>query len=262
MNVTIGETKYRIIKELGSGCHSIAYLIHDDKDSPYTLKVNKRDHHKNILQKEFQTLQKLNHKSLPKVYQINNIIYKGNLKKGMVMEYIEGVNIYDFIFEEDECKIIIKQLIEVVKYLLKNNIYHGDIKADNIMYNLNTTKMTLLDFSLAKDSSKLIPKKKITSEETYRAAEVYLEDYDAEKALVFSIAILIADMFFEPVDELFKSRQDIENGNILFPKDIPVKMKDMLIKMTHFDPKDRITIEHLEKDAWFKLTNGNKKIKN
>jgi serine/threonine protein kinase len=67
----------------------------------------------------------------------------------LVMEYIEGITIEDYVkkhieehpltvLEERFVKSVIKQLILAVQYLHFNGVCHRDLKPDNLIVNPNT----------------------------------------------------------------------------------------------------------------------------
>ena len=44
-----------------------------------------------------------------------------------------------------------KKLIKTINYIHENNIIHRDIHSKNIMYNIETNKLKLVDFGIAKN---------------------------------------------------------------------------------------------------------------
>lgn len=52
-------------------------------------------------------------------------------------------------FTEPEARKIFKQLVEAVAFCHEKQVVHMDIKLDNIMYDEETEKITLIDFGLS-----------------------------------------------------------------------------------------------------------------
>ena len=59
------------------------------------------------------------------------------------MELIEGESLLNYVrsfpdrkLEENNCKLIFKQIIEGLLYLHENNVSHRDIKLENIIINM------------------------------------------------------------------------------------------------------------------------------
>ena len=81
------------------------------------------------------------------------------------MELVTGISLLDFLrtkkehrIEEDECVDIFYQIVNGVNYLHSKNIYHRDIKLENIIINQVNNKIKIIDygFSICADSDKLL----------------------------------------------------------------------------------------------------------
>lgn len=53
-----------------------------------------------------------------------------------------------------ECKVVIPQVLSAVKHMHENGFAHRDIKPDNILINIDTLDITLIDFGFACKTSK------------------------------------------------------------------------------------------------------------
>lgn len=80
------------------------------------------------------------------------------------MELVTGVSLLSYIkskpnkkVNENECKVIFKQIMIAINYLHDHNIYHRDIKLENILIDINKTKIKIIDFGF----SCLAPKNKL-----------------------------------------------------------------------------------------------------
>ena len=96
------------------------------------------------LEREIETLQKINHPQIPK--------YLTNFDSGdglcLVMEYVDGQPLSSQYFEAEEVKEIAIALLKILTYTHNLNIIHRDIKPENILIN-KENKIYLIDFGLA-----------------------------------------------------------------------------------------------------------------
>jgi len=97
---------------------------------------------------EIKILYKLNHKNIVRVF--NYYLYPEKVTGYIIMEYIEGSNIEEFI-EANPTNIsdIFTQVIEAFKHLEKNGILHRDIRPQNILVSVNG-EVKIIDFGFGK----------------------------------------------------------------------------------------------------------------
>ncbi|MCW3091221.1 MAG: protein kinase [Ferruginibacter sp.] len=117
------------------------------------------DDDKNFLdfQNEVQKLKRVNREPNPHVVKILNsgLTESGNLPF-IEMEFIEGPDVedllkppYDPIFSIKEIIKVADQLSYALEHCHKVDVKHGDIKSNNVKFNVNTGNYVLLDFGLA-----------------------------------------------------------------------------------------------------------------
>ncbi|XP_063679049.1 uncharacterized protein LOC134814744 [Bolinopsis microptera] len=152
-----------VIKQLGAGGNGTVYLTqHNISLNRYVVKIF-RDHPDlpmvyqdgTELPLEIATLRSLHHPNVVK-YE-THFLFKGEWY--LLMEYEPGFS--DLHTLTRKCKLtektvlnIAEQLYTVVDYCLQNNIDHGDIKEENILYNPKTNQLKLIDFGTALPLSK------------------------------------------------------------------------------------------------------------
>lgn len=101
---------------------------------------------------EIEILRQINYKHI--VQYIDNFIYSGN--EYIILEYIRGPTMFDYIqdniISEEEALDYVKQIAKALIYLNLKNIFHGDIKAENIIlsnYMDKNKTVKLIDFGHA-----------------------------------------------------------------------------------------------------------------
>lgn len=112
----------------------------------------------NCLNQESSIHSKIDHPNVLKLYEVLD----NNEYKFMFMELIEGGSLKDliihrytkkenYLFQDSECALIMKGILNGVDYLHSMNIMHRDIKPENIMFkDLNDlTSLKIADFGLA-----------------------------------------------------------------------------------------------------------------
>lgn len=108
-------------------------------------------------QNEVEKLKKVNEEHSPNVVKILNsgITETGNFPF-IEMEFIEGPDLEELlkpphasIFKIKEALKVAEQLSSALAHCHKVNVKHGDIKSNNVKFNINTGNYVLLDFGLA-----------------------------------------------------------------------------------------------------------------
>lgn len=78
-------------------------------------------------------------------------------KVHVIVEYINGNNLYQFIRKlpesrikkEEDVKVIFKKILEAVIYMHDNNVIHRDLKLENVLIDRKTHQTKLIDFGFA-----------------------------------------------------------------------------------------------------------------
>ncbi|RPD65597.1 kinase-like protein [Lentinus tigrinus ALCF2SS1-6] len=163
--MTIADGDIELLELLGHGAQGVVFrAIRSDDTSPepkqYAVKIMEKaspnTSHWRGQQRELRAhMEVADHKNVCGFYgyyETSELIY-------MVLEYCPGGDLLHALIErrlytrDDELlKSIYVQLLDAVQHCHENNIYHRDLKPDNIMINGDGTEIRLADFGLATTS--------------------------------------------------------------------------------------------------------------
>jgi serine/threonine protein kinase, bacterial len=174
--------RYKVLRVIGMGSYGLVYLCKDLETNEHTvvkqLRPSKRRNKKEIklFENEISVLRTLNHQNIPMLYETFSL--EGHLF--YVMNFIDGDNLEDEIFyhkksfNEKEALHILAQLLELVDYLHKSEIYHQDLRIPNLL--LKNNELFLIDFGLAKHAVVKEPSSSSSHEQEW-IQEMKLQDY-------------------------------------------------------------------------------------
>ncbi len=231
--------KYNVITELGRGSYSIVWLVYDiESTNFFALKVQNPEDYREGLD-EIKMLKKLptnvkvfNHLIDHFIHQVPISKKKRKKKKKFVCSVFElhCGNLDHFIrkgkFKDglglSKSKIIFKQLMEGLNILHhKLNVFHGDIKPDNILLKgLNKRDEKLIELYRNKNFNNIFESKIETwlTKKNIKKENIKKKDINKIRKIVHNhITNQILDNFFENFDESDKYLIDdkyIENPEI------------------------------------------------
>lgn len=95
-------------------------------------------------------MKKADHPNIVKILEI----YKDDKNLYIVMEYVDGKELFEFVVERTKIEElasanITRQLLKTIKYLNSLGICHRDIKPENILINPKSLQVKLIDFGLS-----------------------------------------------------------------------------------------------------------------
>jgi serine/threonine protein kinase len=214
---------------------------------------------------EIEMLKSASH---PDIVKIINI-YNDPKKLYIVMEYVKGEELYDYIVSHDklpeqEAKIIIHQLLRIVRYLNSINICHRDLKPENIMIDVKTLKIKLLDFGLSSyfsNKSLLSP----VGTPYYVSPEVLVGKYNKECDMwsigVITYILLTGGPPFqgESLPDIYR---EIMRFNLIFDDEewrhVSNQAKEFVERLIVIDTKARMTPDQALEHSWFSNFNCTK----
>ena len=200
-------------------------------------------HYIDLFYKEFDTGYSLENTNIVHFYG------KGEDAEGpyYYMEYVDGRTLHDFIHVEQNPKeeIIQKithQLLDALKYMHQKQVYHRDLKPDNIMLTYKGDNVKIIDFGLAAADS-LVDNLAKAGTPKYAAPELMSKASTADqRSDIYSLGMIIIEMFTRHPDRRWL-------------KDIPSeKLRIVADKCTMADPNDRY--QSCDEILRFLLSNG------
>ncbi len=252
------------VKRTNSNAYNLPYSIQNVNDIE--------------LEKEINVLRSLNHPNIVKVYEYfsdSSYIY-------ITFEYCKMGDLFDQInllaYNEVLVEILMTQIFSAVSYLHSKNIIHADLKLENILIEITTTRnfkdikgirddyfnnippfeVKLIDFGSSKIHQMGLKGKVhgIIGTAIYNSPEVIRNNYD-EKCDMWSCGIIMYYLLFgyppfegETIEEIYDKTL---NDPIVIPKDhnISKSAVDLIKALLVKDPTRRISATQVLKHNFF-----------
>lgn len=227
---------------------------------------------------EVEFLKNLEHPNIIKCFDIikdQHYVY-------IITEYCNGGNLQQFIddysgygenFSEIEIKHFMIQIRDALQYLHSKNIYHRDIKPQNILVqnkNKTYTDITLkiCDFGFAKEMNleTKFMETTLCGTPMYMAPEIVIQHKYHNKSDLWSLGVILHRLIYGTypygkVSNIFELIKCMESKKLSFPnkknKKIPLSLEgcDLLGSLLEKDTGERIDWEEFFNHAWFAFRN-------
>ena len=275
INTTINRNKdnkishYEIGKVIGKGAYATVKICKNKiTQEKFAMKIYEKkilnDNIKNkCILREIEILKKLNHPNIVKLY--DTIISDKNIL--LIQELVNGISLRDFYNKEirnqkniSEKKykiltILFKQIFSAFDYIHKKNIFHRDIKLENILLTKNY-EIKIIDFGFGLYNPRNYLQKFFCGTPNYMAPEIIMKkEYDGQKADMWSLGILLyklfcADFPFKGKDEKDLYRHIIK-GKYKIKEYVPDFIKVIIDKILRPKPYQRINCDQILQSRWF-----------
>ncbi len=227
--------KYKIIEKVNEGGFGVIYKALDNVlQRNVAIKVNKfslDSHGITAFKQEAKILAQLNHPNIVHVYDFG--ISEQNFPY-IVMEFLESEDIRTAMSElaqKDRTQLFLNvckyfsELTDALSYLHRRNLYHQDIKPENILFSWETGSAKLVDFGLANKGNKQL--EEFSGTLRYSAPERFEGDYSPSATSdIYSLGVVLYEVL---------------TGNVPFPGgSAPEILASIFTKEVSFDEKDKI----------------------
>jgi serine/threonine protein kinase len=252
MGEVMGAGKYGVVKA-GKSVSKPGYKV-----AIKIIKLEKLKSQYHSIVQEILALKKIDHPNVVKIHEI----FKDSKKLYIVMEMVEGKELFDFVVQkmklnEPDASKIAYQLIKTIKYLNEQKLCHRDLKPENIIIHPETLNIKIIDFGLSAFYSEFAKLSTKVGTPYYVAPEVLEKSYGKECDMwsigVITYVLLTGCPPFQAksLPELFRR---IKACNLKY---IDQDFKNLSKESYHFvksclcvDPSQRITPEEALKHKW------------
>lgn len=192
--------------------HSILYRMRrDGKYFSVKQSALSDENGRKILRREYEISIKLSHPNIVDVYEYR---YDGNYQDSIVMEYVEGRTLGDFLAEMPSLKSkkrIFSELLDAIDYLHQNSIIHNDIKPGNIIISRTGDRVKLIDLGLSDDDMHYAIKS-VGFTKGFSAPELINVGKSDVRSDIYSLGVLMKLLFGNKYHGIIKKSTDINPG--------------------------------------------------
>ena len=117
---------------------------------------------------------------------------------GIVMEYVDGRTLADFLTESPTPAMrrrVFEQLLQAVAYIHRSGIVHNDIKPENILITRADNDVRLIDFGLADDDAHYLART-LGCTPLYASPELLMQEKNIDaRSDIYSLGMIMHDIF-------------------------------------------------------------------
>lgn len=148
-----------------------------------------------MLQREYELSIGISHQHIVNIFTYEPESIVG---PGIVMEYIDGRTLTEFIAERpslEALKRVFIQLLNAVSYIHRSGIIHNDIKPDNIMITRSNNDVKLIDLGLA-DNDAYYLARTLGCTKAYASPELLAQERNIDtRSDIYSLGVIMKEMF-------------------------------------------------------------------
>jgi serine/threonine protein kinase len=262
------DNKYQLVEELGRGSYGCLFLGQSLETNEYVAvkilcKKGLDKPQLDLQQLEIDIQQSLHHAHL---LGLNQVIQEPDFVY-MIMELCDQGDLFEYVVQHPydvNCHVIFLQVLEAIEYMHQHNLYHRDIKLENILlqkedfvkvadFGLATKERYSLDFGCG-STTYLGPEHFGADDESEILDQEEFDPYDAAASDIWSLGILLLALLFgrnpwQEATEMDIAFTEFKKDSMsllqLFP-DLSLECMQFLQKVLVIDPKQRVSISEMK----------------
>ena len=175
----------------------------------------------------------------------------------IVMERVDGQDMFYFICDhgtltEDMARNFFKQIVDAVFRCHERGVLHGDIKDDNIMIDLTTGRITLIDFGCAAHLHSHVYREYNSAIVCSPPEWIKYKRYTAEGLTTWTLGVLLYNMLCGDVP--FNDQMEIIQANLTWNKKLNLSdmVKCLIEKCLDRDLSKRLTLKQIQEHPWLR----------
>ncbi len=256
--------RYEIIAPIGTGGMGTVYKAIDrERDLTVAIKVldrrydlDKKRRRRDYLGREILIAASLNHENIIRMHKeiIEEEDAKGDIRRCLLMEYVDGHNLRKHIVERD---LTVQQMIDLcirlctgLDFLHHNSIVHRDVKPENFLFSRDLKQVKIVDFGLSKSSSSWKTRwiKEGGGTRRYMSPEQLSKKKLDARSDIFSFGITMYELFAgkhpcpgnapREIQRQIRGRYRFEPPS-KYNKDIPPPLDRIILKALRRKPESR-----------------------
>jgi len=259
--------EFTLKKRLGRGEFAEVYLAESSKDGKLMVfkRISKSSSNfsREYIRREKLVGEILDHEGIVQcitMFETANNVY-------LVFPYFEGKDMITYLedrnfwpLDDRHAKFLFKQLALSIEHCHRKRVAHRDIKLENILIGNKGMRVKFIDFGLCTIENSNMTTERVGSID-YVAPELILEKiYDALKADIFSLAVVLFCFLFGKFPFIAEERVDEMKRGIIKTVSFDTKdklfssvceeAKDLITSMMNPDPQKRPTIQEVLNHKW------------
>ncbi|CAD8210474.1 unnamed protein product [Paramecium pentaurelia] len=255
-----GIDSYSFIKTLGIGATAEVKMARNKElDIEVAIKIYDRKKMNNMhlknLEREVEILNLIKHPNIINLYHT----FENDKSIYLIMEYSSPINLETFMkgrpfkrINEDEAKILFRQIADAIAYIHTLNISHRDLKFENLLIDYNTRKVKIIDFGY---SIKIDGKQSCScGTPQYMAPELVKKSAYDQSVDVWACGVILFKILTGVFPFRGNSEKDLNRkiclGKLEYPSFVSSQARQLISSMLRVDPNDRICMQEVILSQW------------